>query len=747
MRSRMPFAALAGWALASVLLAQEPPGTEPPFHLPEPLGLGMGVEPYVYAAWNISIAPDGEGLPPGEGTPARGEELFRELCAGCHTVGDENAHGFPVLAGGQGSLTSDDPLLTVGSYWPFATTLYDYIHRAMPFPAPQSLEPDEVYSLAAFLLWRNGILEDEDQRLGPDNLASFNERMPNHEGFTYPDPRPDTRNVACMRDCPPLEAPKVSAEPGAGRREAPHGGHHTFRAPSARGYPVEPVEPVDLPFDVALVPIELDPMIENHRREGLHSAASAVVEAGPHAGAWLIVGGRTDGLHKTGDRYDEEPDPSFPEDRDNDRFWAVDPTSGAVAWVPATGLPGLLYDALTSTNQQSVQDGEILWIAGGYGWNTELENYGTFGLLIAIDVPRLVAAIFARPGEELADPAGYFSWGTAPEGCAFFDENGCREPEGAHDFDLTVTGGGMEWMDGHLVLALGQRFGGEYNDTGAHHFAQVYTCRVLRLEPPEPRWGDRFELGKAEMLAHGGANCGPGESGNADDPFHRRDLNVVPLLFPDCTRDLGPECRGAMEAVGIYGGVFTANFSGHAAPILIHSRGETVGAEVQGGDAQVLSQYEAPRISFFDAERGSVHTLILGGMGVHYCTGGEEPGEGATRQCTAIREVQPPSFTGDGTILSWSRDGEFSQAFLYRPYPVEGELLGSNGLFLPAPGVPRAPNGVIELHRLPRDRSTTVGHVFGGIAVEGPAPRHVFFSDGPSWASHRAFEVKIRPRP
>lgn len=754
---------LFGSATAVGVAAQEPPASGPVFDLPPALGLGTPVEPFVYAAWNISISPDGRGLPPGGGTAERGEKLFYRLCAGCHTVSHDNAHGFPVLAGGRGSLAGENPLMTVGSYWPYATTLFDYIHRAMPFPEPQSLEPDAVYSLTAFILWSNGILEKDqkDRRLGPEHLAELNAVMPNHDGFVSPDPRPDTDNLACMADCPPLGSAESGPTAAATLGLTPGIGHAAsyprpgLRARTAASHGPEasatPTAPVELPFDIQLEPVELELPVGNGTKEGLHSASSAVVETGARAGAWLIVGGRTDGLHKTGDRYQSKTSPSFPEERDNDRLWAIDPESGAVVWVPAWGLPRLLHDALTSTNQQSVQRGDVLWIVGGYGWNGALEKYGTFGYLIAVDVPRLVEAIFARPGEALREPHTYFSWGTVPDGCLFFDESGCRAPEGSDRFELTVTGGGLEQLEEDLVLALGQRFGGEYNPTDSRHFAQFYTCRVVSFARPEPRWGAKFEVPEVQILAQGGDHCSRGDSGNADDPFHRRDLNVAALMLPACGAGVPAECRSRVEGVGLYGGVFTSDFSGHTAPILIRAEGGEARRTVvvYGSHSQAMLQYEAARLSLYDAERASAHTVILGGMGVRWCTAGQKgPGIGREiGQCTATRAVQPPAFTGDGTILSWTANGAFSQAFLYQPFAAaDGELLGANALFLPRPDVPRTANGVIELSQLPADRYTSVGHVFGGIATHGPAPKHVLFRDGPSWASWRAFEVRIRPR-
>ena len=117
----------------------------------------------------------------------QGKELFDRLGAKCHGAKGEGGDA-PALVGGIGSLSTDTPVKTVGSYWPYATTLFDYIHRAMPADKPQSLTPDEVYALCAYLLYLNGIVP-EDAVMDAKTLPQV--VMPNHAGFTSPDPRPD----------------------------------------------------------------------------------------------------------------------------------------------------------------------------------------------------------------------------------------------------------------------------------------------------------------------------------------------------------------------------------------------------------------------------------------------------------------------------------------------------------------------------------------------------------------------------
>ena len=136
--------------------------------------------------WDIDVRPDGKGLPEGGGTVAQGKQVFADNCAACH--GDNGQGGIKDrLVGGQGSLASDMPIKTVGSFWPYATTLFDYIRRAMPYPTPGSLSNDDTYAVAAYILSLNGIVP-ADGKLDRESLPKI--KMPNRGGFV-PDPEFD----------------------------------------------------------------------------------------------------------------------------------------------------------------------------------------------------------------------------------------------------------------------------------------------------------------------------------------------------------------------------------------------------------------------------------------------------------------------------------------------------------------------------------------------------------------------------
>ena len=179
-------AAIAAALLGSVMAAEAQ----------GPYGIGRVASPAEIAGWNIDIDRDGHGLPPGNGTVRHGRDVFAQQCAACH--GDTGQGGLgDRLVGGQGTLATSDPVRTVGSYWPYATTLFDYIRRAMPQNAPGSLSNEDVYAVSAYILNLNGILPD-DATLDAGTLPRV--KMPNRNMFVG-DSRPDVENSGCMSRC------------------------------------------------------------------------------------------------------------------------------------------------------------------------------------------------------------------------------------------------------------------------------------------------------------------------------------------------------------------------------------------------------------------------------------------------------------------------------------------------------------------------------------------------------------------
>ena len=154
------------------------------------------------AGWDIDVRPDGVGAPKGSGNAIDGEEIYVNRCASCHGDFGEGVDRWPALVGGDGTLASHDPEKTTGSYWPYASTIFDYVYRSMPFGEAQTLTHDETYKIVAYLLNMNEII-DEDFVLSEKNIGKI--KMPNAGGFLLPDPRPDVTKYKdgqpCMKNC------------------------------------------------------------------------------------------------------------------------------------------------------------------------------------------------------------------------------------------------------------------------------------------------------------------------------------------------------------------------------------------------------------------------------------------------------------------------------------------------------------------------------------------------------------------
>jgi mono/diheme cytochrome c family protein len=169
-------------------------------------GVGRAPTAEEVKAWDLTIPPDGRGLPPGQGTAVLGKPLYADRCASCHGENGDDPK-YRALVGGRGPLTSAElsenldwllggkPVLTIGKFWPYATTLWSYINRAQPFDEPGSLTPDQVYAVTAYLLFLNGIIGEADV-INARTLPAV--KMPNRDGFV-PDARPDVGKPAAPK--------------------------------------------------------------------------------------------------------------------------------------------------------------------------------------------------------------------------------------------------------------------------------------------------------------------------------------------------------------------------------------------------------------------------------------------------------------------------------------------------------------------------------------------------------------------
>jgi cytochrome c len=165
------------------------------------LGIGREAKPEEIAGWDIDIRPDGEGLPVGKGSVKEGEALYTQRCAGCHGEFGEGVGRWPALAG-RATLTGERPLKTIGSFWPYVSTVLDYVRRAQPFGNAQSLSHDELYAVVAYVLFLNDIV-DENFVLSREAFGEI--KMPNAEGF-HDDDRENAERAfwnpnPCMTNC------------------------------------------------------------------------------------------------------------------------------------------------------------------------------------------------------------------------------------------------------------------------------------------------------------------------------------------------------------------------------------------------------------------------------------------------------------------------------------------------------------------------------------------------------------------
>jgi len=175
------------WRAAGVVALLVAAGASPVTAQLPTYGVGRPPTAEEVEVWNLTIPPDGQGLPPGSGTAALGKTIYVDRCASCHGEKGEDAKYSLLLVGGHGTLTTAQPIKTIGSFWQYATTLWSYIRRAQPFDDPGSLTTDQVYAVTAYLLHLNGIIGEQDV-MDAKTLPLV--KMPNRDGFVL-DPRPD----------------------------------------------------------------------------------------------------------------------------------------------------------------------------------------------------------------------------------------------------------------------------------------------------------------------------------------------------------------------------------------------------------------------------------------------------------------------------------------------------------------------------------------------------------------------------
>ncbi|MGH9664560.1 MAG: hypothetical protein ACRD9L_09075, partial [Bryobacteraceae bacterium] len=503
-------------------------------------------------------------------------------------------------------------------------------------------------------------------------------------------------------------------------------------------------------FSVELVPVDSSAL------PALHSYS--VAEAG---GKWLLLGGRTTGLHlfvQSSNGGATPPPDAFPAKMANTNAWVIDPAAGKAWSEPLAGLPATIADQLSANNAQFIQDGNWLYIAGGYGKDSKTGNTVTFPYLTAIQVRETIDAIVAhQPLNDFVQQTSIYvdcplagtntynacvgpatqkcqqgpGWAQcvkdAQAACAVEQQktqNQCiAQVQSGNTQGLptdtgyyaTVTGGGMRKVGNVYYLVFGQDFEGLYSvaesDYGKWPVNQVYTQRVVALSfTPKP-------VGAAVLRVI------QQDPNDFDAPYNRRDVNVLPDLTPDGT-----------ARISIHGGVFVpGQDTAYRQPIFIDKAEDPANATVTVDTSyqQMMSQYECATLSLFDrtgSGGGNMIDVSFGGISLYYL-------DSKTHK---LKMDEGLPFINTLSSLSNAADGSWSEYARAQPLPAR---MGTDAAFIPAAGVESSPNGVIYLDAL--KQRTKVGYVFGGIVAErGEAGGS---TDEYSKASNLLYEVWVDP--
>lgn len=414
---------------------------------------------------------------------------------------------------------------------------------------------------------------------------------------------------------------------------------------------------------------------------------------------WLLVGGRTQGLHT----FQETAD-NFPPMSANSNMWVIDPSDGQLWQFDVNKLPPEKAAPLQATNQQSYHDlaTDQLYIIGGYGWKADQSDMITFNTIMRFPVAEMVAALQADPQDV---------------------ERINALIEIASDDRFAVTGGELAKLGDQFYLTYGQKFMGQYrafSGGGAAPFTQEYTqeIRAFTLLP-----------GTLEINAYG-----PLTNGDPDQPFHRRDGNVV--------EDIDPNLQE--PRLSAYGGVFKpGQIAAYTEPIYLTADGIAL---VDRSVQQLFSQYECPVIPIFDDASQVIYNTFFGGIsGTYYF---QTPAQQqAYEQVTQQGRNDGFPFIADITVLAQDSDGQYTQYILPQPIPGN-QLLGTSVPFILNPALEGTntvyENGTIRLSSLQPGQRILIGYIYGGILAQNPLPLQP--NSGTS-ASNSMFEVYLTSAP
>jgi hypothetical protein len=405
-----------------------------------------------------------------------------------------------------------------------------------------------------------------------------------------------------------------------------------------------------------------------------------------HDGKWILIAGRTNGLHG----FVDDGLINFPPASQNRDVWVIDVANGQ-SWRRSlnsaeTGLDQFTVDSLTPTNAQGMQIGDRLYMSGGYGFDATARTFRTFDRLTAFDLPELIE---------------WAQGGAAPVTDAFRQVS---------DPALQVTGGAMTHANGRAHLIFGQNFHGAYDPI----LSGTYTEQIRSFTIEDD--GDTLAISNIDY-------------GDIVEDYHRRDLSVVPVI----RRDAQGQLASGWTALA---GVFTPGDRAWTVPVEISADGEPTMADPYAEETfkQGMNIYQTANLGMYSELTGRMHTLLFGGITYQFY-------DPATGQF--VNDIQFP-FTNQSTAVVVDAEGRYQQFLLDEDFPeiVDGSgkrlRFGTNGEFFPIAGLPKYDNGVFKLDDLTGE--TTIGYIFGGIMADAG-------NGGRTAASNYLFEVVFTPVP
>ena len=482
--------------------------------------------------------------------------------------------------------------------------------------------------------------------------------------------------------------------------------------------------PDAIPFTLTIKPLTYGADVK-----ALPGVQSVVIAS--RNGKWLLLGGRTQGLHT----FFPAPRNNFPVKQANKFIRVIDPATGEHWNLDLSKLPANLADPLTATNQPAHYDRQedLLYVAGGYGWDSAVDDMNTFDSLISIPVEDTINLIMSPlpETEKLKALEGYL-----------------RQ---SRDERFAVTGGELRRLNGRFYLVFGQYFKGDYHAFGSGaqggrpQFVQKYTeqVRVFTLKP-----------GTLEILSYG-----PLVSSDPSKPFHRRDGVIIDDIDP----------KNGVARVSAYGGVFKpGKTTGFGEPIFIDDNNGAPSARVDNRVVQKFSQYQSPVVSVYDDTSQVIYHTFYGGLSEHYFH--------QTKQQKAVLDLVVDQFRADGvpfiadvTTLVQNANGDYKQFILPDPIPAvdapesvtrsqpppykqydtsQAGLFGTSANFILDPALIESghayENGVVKLSAFDGKEKVVLGHFYGGIAAFFP---YALVPNTGTYASNTVFEISLEPLP